>query len=256
MNMIKKNTASRLDKVRALLVVGEEDGGSEIVQTVIVLGFAVGLGLRCCCCRQHPNRHHESGNLGDRHVLEDHVRCGVKDARNGAAASWRSSSRCPCCSCSCSQWSIWGALCSCPWRSTTQRMRYARRHRVILRAMSRNHSCARRLSLRRRRSTATICIWTSRFAMASSRIALTSIGSTTRGRMRTTNERRSPDRGRSRSRSCSRRVPHAARRGAVERRRGIRSVRVPRPGSRRGRRNGGRRRVVMRASGEAKWSSS
>ena len=36
MNMIKKNTASRLDKVRALLV--------EIVQTVIVLGFAVGLG--------------------------------------------------------------------------------------------------------------------------------------------------------------------------------------------------------------------
>ena len=44
MNMIKKNTASRLDKVRALLVVGEEDGGSEIVQAVIVLGFAVGLG--------------------------------------------------------------------------------------------------------------------------------------------------------------------------------------------------------------------
>ena len=44
MNMIKKNTASRLDKVRALLGVGEEDGGSEIVQTVIVLGFAVGLG--------------------------------------------------------------------------------------------------------------------------------------------------------------------------------------------------------------------
>ena len=44
MNMIKKNTASRLDKVRALLVVGEEAGGSEIVQTVIVLGFAVGLG--------------------------------------------------------------------------------------------------------------------------------------------------------------------------------------------------------------------
>ena len=44
MNMIKKNTASRLAKVRALLVVGEEDGGSEIVQTVIVLGFAVGLG--------------------------------------------------------------------------------------------------------------------------------------------------------------------------------------------------------------------
>ena len=44
MNMIKKNTASRLDKVRALLGVGEEDGDSEIVQTVIVLGFAAGLG--------------------------------------------------------------------------------------------------------------------------------------------------------------------------------------------------------------------
>ena len=44
MNMIKKNTASRLDKVRALLVVGEEEGGSGSVQTVIVLGCAVGLG--------------------------------------------------------------------------------------------------------------------------------------------------------------------------------------------------------------------
>lgn len=44
MNMIKKNAASRLGKAKALLVVGEEDGGSEIVQTAIVLGFAVGLG--------------------------------------------------------------------------------------------------------------------------------------------------------------------------------------------------------------------
>ena len=77
MNMIKKNTASRLDKVRALLVVGEEDGGSEIVQTVIVLGFAVIYlflqnfratiipwvwGLRCCCCRatsKPPSRKRE-----------------------------------------------------------------------------------------------------------------------------------------------------------------------------------------------------
>lgn len=32
------------DRVYALLVRGEEDGGSEIVQVVIVLGFAVGLG--------------------------------------------------------------------------------------------------------------------------------------------------------------------------------------------------------------------
>ena len=30
--------------VRAFLLRGEEEGGSEIVQTVIVLGFAVGLG--------------------------------------------------------------------------------------------------------------------------------------------------------------------------------------------------------------------
>ena len=32
------------DKVRALAYRGEEDGGSEIVQVVIALGFAVGLG--------------------------------------------------------------------------------------------------------------------------------------------------------------------------------------------------------------------
>lgn len=31
-------------KLKTLALVGEEDGGSEIVQTVIVLGFAVGLG--------------------------------------------------------------------------------------------------------------------------------------------------------------------------------------------------------------------
>ncbi len=34
----------QLSKIRALAVRGEEGGGSEIVQTVIVLGFAVGLG--------------------------------------------------------------------------------------------------------------------------------------------------------------------------------------------------------------------
>lgn len=33
-----------VSRVRALIVHGEEGGGSEIVQTVIVLGFAVGLG--------------------------------------------------------------------------------------------------------------------------------------------------------------------------------------------------------------------
>lgn len=44
MNTIKQDALSKLSKVRAWFVVGEEDGGSEIVQTVIVLGFAVGLG--------------------------------------------------------------------------------------------------------------------------------------------------------------------------------------------------------------------
>ncbi len=40
----RENVWSKQSKVKALLVRGEEDGGSEIVQTVIVLGFAVGLG--------------------------------------------------------------------------------------------------------------------------------------------------------------------------------------------------------------------
>lgn len=40
----QENVWSKQSKVKALLVRGEEDGGSEIVQTVIVLGFAVGLG--------------------------------------------------------------------------------------------------------------------------------------------------------------------------------------------------------------------
>ena len=39
-----KNRSYRCCKLRALVVRGEENGGSEIVQTVIVLGFAVGLG--------------------------------------------------------------------------------------------------------------------------------------------------------------------------------------------------------------------
>lgn len=43
---MEKHTAMKgmFDKVRALAYRGEEDGGSEIVQVVIVLGFAVGLG--------------------------------------------------------------------------------------------------------------------------------------------------------------------------------------------------------------------
>ena len=40
----RENVWSKQSEVKALLVRGEEDGGSEIVQTVIVLGFAVGLG--------------------------------------------------------------------------------------------------------------------------------------------------------------------------------------------------------------------
>lgn len=43
---MEKHTAMKgmFDKARALANRGEEDGGSEIVQVVIVLGFAVGLG--------------------------------------------------------------------------------------------------------------------------------------------------------------------------------------------------------------------
>ena len=33
------------EKLEAMLYAGEENGGSEIVQTVIILGFALGLGL-------------------------------------------------------------------------------------------------------------------------------------------------------------------------------------------------------------------
>lgn len=42
--MEKAHQEVRMSKCKALLVRGEEEGGSEIVQTVIVLGFAVGLG--------------------------------------------------------------------------------------------------------------------------------------------------------------------------------------------------------------------
>ena len=38
------DAAPKQSKLKTLVLVGEEDGGSEIVQTVIVLGFAVGLG--------------------------------------------------------------------------------------------------------------------------------------------------------------------------------------------------------------------
>lgn len=43
---MEKHTVMKgmFDKARALAYRGEEDGGSEIVQVVIVLGFAVGLG--------------------------------------------------------------------------------------------------------------------------------------------------------------------------------------------------------------------
>lgn len=44
MKTIGCKAASKLRKAKALVLMGEEDGGSEIVQTVIVLGFAVGLG--------------------------------------------------------------------------------------------------------------------------------------------------------------------------------------------------------------------
>lgn len=38
------DSSGNVSKIRAFVVRGEENGGSEIVQTVIVLGFAVGLG--------------------------------------------------------------------------------------------------------------------------------------------------------------------------------------------------------------------
>lgn len=38
------DSSENVSKIRAFMVRGEENGGSEIVQTVIVLGFAVGLG--------------------------------------------------------------------------------------------------------------------------------------------------------------------------------------------------------------------
>lgn len=41
---LRKKASSIGTKIRALMICGEEEGGSEIVQTVIVLGFAVGLG--------------------------------------------------------------------------------------------------------------------------------------------------------------------------------------------------------------------
>ena len=44
MNMNSVSLKGFADKARALAYRGEEDGGSEIVQVVIALGFAVGLG--------------------------------------------------------------------------------------------------------------------------------------------------------------------------------------------------------------------
>ena len=44
MNMNGVSLKGFADKARALAYRGEEDGGSEIVQVVIALGFAVGLG--------------------------------------------------------------------------------------------------------------------------------------------------------------------------------------------------------------------
>ena len=42
-------------KVRAWALAGEEDGGSEIVQVVIVLGFAVGLGAALLILQEQIN---------------------------------------------------------------------------------------------------------------------------------------------------------------------------------------------------------
>ena len=54
---MEKHTAMKgmFDKTRALAYRGEEDGGSEIVQVVIVLGFAVGLGAALMTLQNHIN---------------------------------------------------------------------------------------------------------------------------------------------------------------------------------------------------------
>ena len=44
MEKVNTSVVGAASKLRALCLHGEEEGGSEIVQTVIVLGFAVGLG--------------------------------------------------------------------------------------------------------------------------------------------------------------------------------------------------------------------
>lgn len=41
--------------IRAWVLAGEEDGGSEIVQVVIVLGFAVGLGAALLALQDQIN---------------------------------------------------------------------------------------------------------------------------------------------------------------------------------------------------------
>ncbi len=43
------------NKARAMAYCGEEDGGSEIVQVVIVLGFAVGLGTALMALQNQIN---------------------------------------------------------------------------------------------------------------------------------------------------------------------------------------------------------
>ena len=54
---MEKLTAMKgmFDKTRALAYRGEEDGGSEIVQVVLVLGFAVGLGAALMTLQKQIN---------------------------------------------------------------------------------------------------------------------------------------------------------------------------------------------------------
>ena len=78
---MEKHTAMKgmFDKTRALAYRGEEDGGSEIVQVVIVLGFAVGLGAALMTLQNQINT-----SINQQHVQKrDRWRCSEIAPCNG-----------------------------------------------------------------------------------------------------------------------------------------------------------------------------
>ena len=84
---MEKHTAMKgmFDKARALAYRGEEDGGSEIVQVVIVLGFAVGLGAALMTLQNQINTSIVfRRNIHQQHVQKrDRWRCGEIAPCNG-----------------------------------------------------------------------------------------------------------------------------------------------------------------------------